>query len=166
MPNPRSTALIAGHPIHPMLIPFPIAFFVGTLACDLAFWRSGNPAWADATLWLLGAGLVMAALAAVIGVIDVFGDQQIRQLSTTWWHAGANVLLVLIELFNFFIRYSRDQLRSFQTVCCCRWSRFCFWYSADGRAAIWYSAAVSVWQTEKKRYCLSAETLNARRRAG
>lgn len=88
-------------------VPFPIAFFVGTLACDLAFWRSGNPAWADATLWLLGAGLVMAALAAVIGVIDVFGDQQIRQLSTTWWHAGANVLLVLVELFNFFIRYQQ-----------------------------------------------------------
>src|SRR5215468_4300337 len=29
-PNPRSTASIAGHPIHPMLIPFPIAFFVAT----------------------------------------------------------------------------------------------------------------------------------------
>ena len=33
--NPRSTAQIAGHPIHPMLIPFPIAFFVATFVCDL-----------------------------------------------------------------------------------------------------------------------------------
>ena len=49
----------------------------------------------------------MAALAAVMGVIDVFGDQQIRQLSTAWWHAGANVLLVLIECFNLFIRYQQ-----------------------------------------------------------
>lgn len=105
MPNPRSTASIAGHPIHPMLIPFPIAFFVGTFACDLVYWQVNNPAWAAATLWLLGAGLVMAALAAVMGLIDVFGDLKIRQLSTTWWHAGANVLLVLIELFNLFIRY-------------------------------------------------------------
>jgi uncharacterized membrane protein len=40
-----------------------------------------------------------------MGLIDVLGDQQIRQLSTAWWHAGANVLLVLVELFNLFIRY-------------------------------------------------------------
>ena len=66
MPNPRSTASIAGHPIHPMLIPFPIAFFVGTFACDLVYWQTSNSAWAAATPWLLGAGLVMAALAAVL----------------------------------------------------------------------------------------------------
>jgi hypothetical protein len=80
MPNPRSTAIIAAHPIHPMLIPFPIAFFVGTFVCDLIYWQTSSQAWAAATPWLLGAGLVMAALAAIMGVIDVFGDQQIRQL--------------------------------------------------------------------------------------
>ena len=69
MPNPRSTASIAGHPIHPMLIPFPIAFFVGTFVSDLVFWQTGNVAWAAATPWLLGAGLVMAALAAVMGLM-------------------------------------------------------------------------------------------------
>jgi uncharacterized membrane protein len=47
----------------------------------------------------------MAALAAVMGLIDVLGDQQIRQLSTAWWHAGANVLVVLVELYNLFARY-------------------------------------------------------------
>jgi uncharacterized membrane protein len=36
MSNPKSTASIAGHPIHPMLIPFPIAFFVATFVCDHA----------------------------------------------------------------------------------------------------------------------------------
>jgi hypothetical protein len=33
-----SNASISGHPVHPMLIPFPIAFFVATLVCDLAYW--------------------------------------------------------------------------------------------------------------------------------
>jgi uncharacterized membrane protein len=61
MPNPKSTAQIAGHPIHPMLIPFPIAFFVGTFVCDLVYWQTSNTAWVTPTLWLLGAGLVMAA---------------------------------------------------------------------------------------------------------
>jgi len=42
-------ASIAGHPIHPMLIPFPIAFFVATFACDLAFWSTANLSWFVAT---------------------------------------------------------------------------------------------------------------------
>jgi len=49
----------------------------------------------------------MASLAAVMGLVDVFGDQQIRQLSTVWWHASANVLVVLIELYNLFSRYQQ-----------------------------------------------------------
>src|ERR1043166_969665 len=81
--NPRSTASIAGHPIHPMLIPFPIAFFVATFVCDLVFWGSRNADWFDATLWLLGAGLIMAALAAVAGLTDVIGEARVRNLSTT-----------------------------------------------------------------------------------
>src|SRR3954447_5884029 len=59
--NPESTAQVAGHPIHPMLIPFPVAFLVATLVSDLVFLRTGNPGWATASLWLLGAALVVAA---------------------------------------------------------------------------------------------------------
>ena len=103
--NPRSTAGIAGHPIHPMLIPFPIAFFITAFVCDLVFWQTANPGWADATLWLLGAGLIMAALAAVAGLTDVLGEPQIRAMNEAWWHAGLNVLAVLIELYNWYSRY-------------------------------------------------------------
>jgi uncharacterized membrane protein len=106
MSNPKSTASIAGHPIHPMLIPFPIAFFVATFVCDLVYWQTSNSAWATAGIWLLGAGLVMAALAAVAGLTDVVGEARIRALNDVWWHAGGNVLVVLIELYNFYARYS------------------------------------------------------------
>jgi len=106
MSNPKSAASIAGHPIHPMLIPFPIAFFVATFFCDLAYWQSPNDAWVTATLWLLGAGLVIAALAAVAGLTDVLAEPRIRVLNDAWWHAGGNVLVVLIQLYNFYARYS------------------------------------------------------------
>lgn len=106
MANPRSTASIGGHPIHPMLIPFPIAFFVATLVCDIVFWRSGNAGWFTASVWLLGAGLVMAALAAVAGLIDVLGEPRIRALREVWWHAGGNVLLVLIQAWSWYTRYT------------------------------------------------------------
>jgi uncharacterized membrane protein len=106
MVNPQSTAKIAGHPIHPMLIPFPIAFFVSAFVCDLAFWQTANPAWATAAMWLLGAGLVMAALAAIAGLTDVLGEPRIRALNDVWWHAGGNIVVVLIELYNWYARYT------------------------------------------------------------
>ena len=85
-PNPQSTAQIAGHPLHPMLIPFPVAFLVATFVCDLIFWRTGNPAWSTASLWLLGAALIMAALAAIAGLTDF-------------------VIAVLLSLWNWYRRY-------------------------------------------------------------
>ena len=103
--NPQSTAKIAGHPLHPMLIPFPIAFLVATFVCDLAFWRTANAAWATASLWLLGAALVMAALAAVTGLTDFAGDQRIRDLADAWHHMIGNVVAVLLALFNWYRRY-------------------------------------------------------------
>jgi uncharacterized membrane protein len=104
--NPKSTAAIAGHPIHPMLIPFPIAFFVSTLIADIIFMSTGNTAWVMATEWMLAAGLIMAALAAVAGLTDFLGEKRIRNLSAAWWHGGGNVIAVLISLYNFIIRYT------------------------------------------------------------
>lgn len=107
MANPQSTAKIAGHPIHPMLIPFPIAFFVATFVCDLVYWQTSNAAWANATIWLLGAGIIMAALAALAGLTDVIGEERIRSLADAWWHAGGNVIVVLIQLYNWYARYDQ-----------------------------------------------------------
>ena len=102
--NPKTTMRIAGHPIHPMLIPFPIAFFVGTLAVDIAFGQTGDAFWATAGRWLLGAGLLMAALAALAGLTDFLGDQRIRKLSSAWHHMIGNVTVVVIELVNLWQR--------------------------------------------------------------
>jgi uncharacterized membrane protein len=104
--NPSTTANIADHPIHPMLIPFPIAFLVATLVCDLIFWSTGNGAWATASLWLLGAALLVAGLAAVVGLIDFFGDQHIRNVSAAWHHMIGNIAAVLLALINFYRRYA------------------------------------------------------------
>jgi len=106
MANPQSTASIAGHPIHPMLIPFPIAFFVATFVCDLVYWQTSVATWAEATTWLLGAGIVMAGLAAIAGLIDVLSEPRIRALKDAWWHAGGNVIVVLIEIYNWYLRYT------------------------------------------------------------
>src|SRR3982750_895204 len=96
--NPTSTASIAGHPIHPMLIPFPIAFLVGALVSDLAFLATGNPFWAQASMWLIGAALVMGALAALAGLTDFLGDRRIRALPDAWYHFLGNGTAVVLAL--------------------------------------------------------------------
>lgn len=105
MRNPQSTAKIAGHPLHPMLIPFPVAFFVATLATDLAFWRTADTFWFTAGEWLLVAGVVMALLAATMGFIDFLGDQRIRALTAAWAHFLGNLTIVLLEAVNWYRRY-------------------------------------------------------------
>jgi uncharacterized membrane protein len=89
-----------------MLIPFPLAFFVAAFVCDLAFSQTGDAFWAPAALWLIGAGLVTAALAAVVGLVDVLSEPRIQALSDAWWHAGGNALAVVIQLFNWYLRYT------------------------------------------------------------
>jgi uncharacterized membrane protein len=104
--NPKSTAQVAGHPIHPMLVPFPIAFFVATFICDLVFLRNQDPEWATAGRWLLGAGLVSAALAALAGLTDFLGERRIRSLANAWRHMIGNIAAVVIALVNFIVRAS------------------------------------------------------------
>jgi uncharacterized membrane protein len=94
-----------GHPLHPILITLPIGFFVATLVFDLMFWRTGTETWATGALWLLGIGVIAAALAAVTGLVDFTGDARIRQISDAWQHAIGNVIMVLVQLFSFYERY-------------------------------------------------------------
>jgi uncharacterized membrane protein/nitrite reductase/ring-hydroxylating ferredoxin subunit len=68
----KSKAVLLGHPIHPMLIPFPLAFLTGALLFDAAGWL-----WEAPSLWTTGAylslaGIATAVIAAVPGLVDYF----------------------------------------------------------------------------------------------
>ncbi len=78
--NPASTARRGTHPIHPMLVPFPIACFVGALVTDIAYWATAEMQWANFSAWLLFAGLIMGCLAAIAGLIDFLSSRLIRGL--------------------------------------------------------------------------------------
>jgi uncharacterized membrane protein len=94
--NPVSSAHIAGHPL--ALITLPIGFFIATFVLDLVYWQTQNAAFVTGALWLLGAGLIGAVLAALTGLIDFLGDRRIRALGDSWQHAIRNVILVLVQL--------------------------------------------------------------------
>lgn len=106
--HPRSTAQIGGHPIHPMLIPFPIVCFVGAFVTDLVFLGNNNAGWAEASRWLLGIGILMAALAAAAGLTDFMGDDRIRRMGDALKHMIANVTVVVLEIVNLAMRLDND----------------------------------------------------------
>jgi uncharacterized membrane protein len=105
--NPPSTASVAGHPLHAILVPFPIVCFVGTFVTDLAYWQTTNVIWETFSVWLLTAGLVIAGFAAFAGLIDFLGSRQIRALKSSWPHVLGNTIVLLLSLVNVFI-HSRD----------------------------------------------------------
>lgn len=102
--NPKSTASFMGHPLHPALVPFPIAFFIGAFLADLAFLKLGDGLWASAAFWLIAAGLVGAVLAALAGFTDFLGDRRVRAISDAWLHMLGNVTVVVIEIANLAFR--------------------------------------------------------------
>ena len=105
--NPASTARIAVHPIHPMLVPFPIACFVGALLTDLAYWKTAEMMWADFSAWLLFFGLIMGSVATIVGLVDLLGNRRIRALAPAWFHMIGNMVVLVLALLNCFV-HSRD----------------------------------------------------------
>src|SRR3954468_5576324 len=103
----RPTAAIERHPIHPMLVPFPIACFVGTLLTDIAYWRTTNIMWADFSTWLVTTGVILGILAAIAGAIDFFSNRMIRAQAPAWPHVIGNAVALILGILNMFI-HSRD----------------------------------------------------------
>ena len=102
-----SPASIGGHPIHPMIIPFPIALWVFSLVADVIFLWRGNSVWRDyiAFYTLLG-GILGAAAAAVPGVIDWLSLKDREVVKIANWHARLNVIALLIFAASFYLRTS------------------------------------------------------------
>ena len=104
-----TTAKIAGHPLHPMLVPLPIGFLVATFICDLAYWMTSDPIWAEASFWAVAAAIVTAAVAALVGFLDFFGNQRIRALRDAWRHMIGNVVAVVLALVSLILRWGNAE---------------------------------------------------------
>jgi uncharacterized membrane protein len=108
---PSTKARVSGHPLHPMLVPIPIACFVGTLLTDVAYAITADMEWANMSAWLLTAGLIVAVFAVIAGLIDFLGSRRIRALRAAWIHALGNVVVIGLSILNAFV-HSRDAYTS------------------------------------------------------
>lgn len=94
----RSRVTLAGHPVHPMLVPFPIAFLVGVLVTDLIFLGTGDAYWAQSSVYLALAGLVTGVAAAMVGFTDFVTLPQVRSHRMAWIHFMGNAVVLLLAL--------------------------------------------------------------------
>lgn len=99
-----STVAIAGHPLHPLSVIFPIAFLAAALGSDVGYWLTHRPFWAEASLWLLGAGLAGGVVAAIIGMSDFLRIERVRKRTAGWAHMIINITLLVLTVVNLLLR--------------------------------------------------------------
>src|SRR5207302_1070277 len=62
-----------GHPVHPMLIVFPLGLLPAAVACDVVFLIRGGALWAHMAYWLIVGGILSGLVAAICGFADWLG---------------------------------------------------------------------------------------------
>ena len=100
-----SSIAILGHPIHPIVVTFPIAFLSGVAGTDLAYWLTRGEFWAEASMWLLGVGLLSGILAGIVGMFDFVRIPRVRERRAGWAHMILNVALLVLTVANFSLRF-------------------------------------------------------------
>ena len=106
----RSKAHFKSHPLHPILIPFPLAFFIGTFIFDVIYLITGNDSFWRTGLYTAIAGIIGGLLAAIPGVIDylftVPPKSSAKKRATQ--HGLINVTNVVIFAISVFYRQRAD----------------------------------------------------------
>ncbi|MDX2100596.1 MAG: DUF2231 domain-containing protein [Leptolyngbyaceae cyanobacterium bins.59] len=100
-----STVAIAGHPLHPLIVTFPIAFLTSVLLTDGVYWLTKDDFWARASLWLLIGGILTGVLAAVTGMSDFLRIKRVRKRSAGWAHMVLNVAALSLSLISLLLRW-------------------------------------------------------------
>ena len=100
----ESRVAIAGHPLHAMLVAFPIALAVCTLGADLLYLWTGDAFWAFAAGWAVAGAVVMGVIAGVTGTVELLIVPGIRNRSVSWTHFILAVMLLSVLGANWALR--------------------------------------------------------------
>lgn len=96
-----------GHPVHPMLVVFPLGLLCTSVAFDILARATSNSTWAITAYYLIGAGIIGGLLAAIPGAIDWWGiprDTRARRIGLV--HGLGNVVVVLLFAASWLARHS------------------------------------------------------------
>jgi len=100
-----SRAQIAHHPVHPMLVVFPVGLYITSFIFDLVYLAQGDPFWYRAAYWTMLVGLVGNLIAPLPGFIDylkITPKTEARQIGT--YHLTLGLTLAILYLINLLMR--------------------------------------------------------------
>jgi uncharacterized membrane protein len=102
----ESKAKLLGHPIHQMLIVFPLGLLATSIVFDIVYLVTENGRWADIAFWMIAAGIVGGLIAAVFGLVDWLAiPKGTRAKAIGMWHGLGNVVVVALFAWSWFWRY-------------------------------------------------------------
>jgi uncharacterized membrane protein len=99
------------HPLHPMLIVFPLGLLATAVAFDIVALASGNYEWFNISFLIMGVGILGGLLAALPGLADwVAIPKNTRAKAIGLWHGGGNVVVLILFAISWFIRRERAEV--------------------------------------------------------
>jgi uncharacterized membrane protein len=94
-----------GHPIHPMMVNFPLGLLTTAAVFDIVHLATNNGYWSEISFWMITAGVIGGLIAAVIGTIDWLAiPSGTRAKKVGAWHGGGNYLLLSFFIVSWFLR--------------------------------------------------------------
>jgi uncharacterized membrane protein len=97
-----------GHPVHPMLIVYPLGLLSAAVIFDVFYLVTANPDLATFSFWAMAAGLVGGLAAAIFGLIDWMAiPKGTRARRVGAFHGGGNLIVVLLFGLSFLMRTNR-----------------------------------------------------------
>lgn len=105
----ESRLKVLGHPLHPMLVMFPVALLATAVLFDVVDILGGPDFLAEVAYWNLTVGLVGGLLAAAAGTVDLLAiptGTRAKRVALT--HAAANVALILLFAAVWAVRLNAD----------------------------------------------------------
>ena len=102
----RSKARLFGHPIHQMLIVFPLGLLATSFIFDLVFLATDSARFADISFWMIASGIIGGLVAAVFGLVDWLAiprGTRARRIGAL--HGIGNVVVVGLFAASWLVRY-------------------------------------------------------------
>jgi uncharacterized membrane protein len=101
----ESRAKLFGHPLHPILIVFPLGLLATSVIFDIAYWATGNARLSDVAYWMIVAGVLGGLVAAPFGMIDWLAiPAGTRAKSIGALHGVGNGVVVLLFVVSWYVR--------------------------------------------------------------
>lgn len=94
-------------PMHTAFWHFAMAFFLGALCTDLAYWKTAEMTWANFSAWLLAAGLIMGGVALLVTLVDWASGRLTGPQRFTWPYLLGNIIVLALSFLNALV-HSRD----------------------------------------------------------